>query len=144
MTVPVPFISAIVAAILIILQQCLMLNVGIYRAKTRINVGLGNDNTMERKIRRHANLAENAGLFVATLALLELRGTPSLIVIGFGLIFILCRFSHAIAFSSSVGSHGINIGNGGKVFIIMRIIGATGTAFTGLALGGFLLFTIAG
>lgn len=143
MNLPVPLVSAIVAAILIILQQSLMLNVGMHRAKTSVGVGVGADNTLERKTRRHGNLAENAGLFVATLALTELRGAPSIIVTGFGAVFVLSRIFHAIGFSSLVGSHGPNIAKGGKVFIVMRAIGATGTALTGLALGGFLLFTIA-
>ncbi|MEL6162834.1 MAG: MAPEG family protein [Cyanobacteria bacterium J06628_3] len=142
MNVPVPFISAIVAAILIILQQSLMLNVGMHRAKTSIGVGVGNDNTLERKARRHGNLAENAGLFIATLTIVELRNAPSIIITVFGAIFVVCRILHAIGFSSLVGSHGPNLSSGNKIFIVMRAIGATGTALTGLALGGFLLFTI--
>lgn len=136
----IPIISSTVAAILIILQQLLMINVGMHRAKTSIGVGVGNDMTLERKVRRHGNLAENSALFLATLTLAELRGAPSNIIIGFGGVFIFVRLLHAIGFSSNAGSH---LAKGNKLFMVMRAVGAFGTFFTGLALGGFLLFTIA-
>ncbi|MGB3636228.1 MAG: MAPEG family protein [Rivularia sp. (in: cyanobacteria)] len=138
-TMNVPVISTVVAAILIILQQSLMLSVGMHRAKTQIGVGVGKDDTLERKMRRHGNLAENSALFVVTLALTELRGAPSIIVIGFGAVFVIARFFHAIGFSSLAGSH---LAEGSKMFQMMRAIGAMGTVFTGVALGGFLLFTM--
>lgn len=138
MTIPV--ISSTIAAILIILQQLLMINVGMHRAKTSIGVGFGDDMNLERKIRRHGNLAENSALFLATLTLAELRGAPSNIIIGFGGVFVFVRLMHIIAFSSNAGSH---LAKGSKLFSLLRAVGAFGTFFTGLALGGFLLFTIA-
>ncbi len=135
-----PIVSTIVAAILIILQQSLMLTVGLHRTKLGVGVGVGNDTTLERKVRRHGNLAENAALFVATLALAELCGAPKAIVTGFGSIFVLARFLHTIGFSSSAGSH---LTEGSKIFLFMRAAGAFGTLLTGIGLGGFILFTIA-
>lgn len=134
----VPIISAAVAAILMILQQLLMISVGMHRAKTGTGVGVSNDMILERKVRRHGNLAENAALFVVALTLAELRGTPSAIVVGFGTVFVFARLLHVIGFSSNAGSHLVD---GSKIFLLMRSAGAFGTFFTGLALGGFLLFT---
>ena len=128
-----PIVSAIVAAVLIILQQVLMITVGLHRAKAGIGVGVGSDVNLERKVRRHGNLAENSALFVVTLAISELFGAPTIAVAGFGLAFVVARFSHAIGFSSLAGSH---VGaQGSKAFVIMRAMGAFGTFFTGIGLG---------
>ncbi|NJK62992.1 MAG: hypothetical protein HC921_10220 [Synechococcaceae cyanobacterium SM2_3_1] len=58
-----PLITAGLSGILLATQQLLMLNVGLHRIKLRLGVGYGNDPNLERLIRRHGNLAENAGIF---------------------------------------------------------------------------------
>ncbi len=138
--ITMPVTAAGVAALLIILQQLLMLNVGLHRTKVRVGVGTGADPDLERKIRRHGNLAESSGLFVAALALSELLGAAPAFVLGVGAVFVVARFSHAIGFSSLTGSHLVE---GSPLFLGMRVIGAFGTALSGLALGGLLLYTIA-
>ena len=136
-----PLISAAIAAILIVLQQVLMITVGMHRAKVQIGVGVGDDINLERKMRRHGNLAENAGLFVATLALAEICGVSKPVVLGFGVFFVFARLSHVVGFASLAGSH---VGKeGSKVFPIMRAIGAFGTFLSGVGLGLFLVFAIA-
>ena len=47
----IPVVSAMIASILIVLQQVLMITVGMHRAKVRIGVGVGDDLTLERKMR---------------------------------------------------------------------------------------------
>lgn len=134
-----PLISAAVAAFLIILQMVLMLTVGMYRANKLVPVGVGTDQKLERLARRHGNLAENAGLFLATLAIAELVGISSTIITGFGVAFVVARILHVIGFSSLVGSH---MADGAKVFIAARAIGAFGTALSGIGLGGYLAYVL--
>ena len=134
-----PIISAYAGGILIILQAILMVLAGSYRAKKGINIGVGDDPVMERKIRRHGNLAENAALFVVVLALAEMTVVPHRVVMIIAILFVVARFSHALAFSTVAGSHGAE---GGKIFVLARIIGAFGTFASFLALGGFLLFNL--
>lgn len=67
-----PIVSAITAGALLIVQQLPMLKVGMCRTKVKTGVGYSEDPDLERLSRRHGNLAENTGIFVATLALLEL------------------------------------------------------------------------
>ena len=76
----IPIYAAAAGAFLIILQAILMVAAGSYRVKSGINLGTGEDPVMERKIRRHGNLAENAGLFVAVLALAEMTVVPNIVV----------------------------------------------------------------
>ena len=136
----VPIVSALVAASIIILQQVLMFTVGIHRARASIGVGFGEDQNLERKIRRHGNLAENGALFVATLALAELLGAPQILILGLGGAFVLARLFHAIGMGSLSGSH---LADGGILFKGLRAIGAFTTLFTGIGLGALLVYVSA-
>ena len=135
-----PIVSAVTAGALLIIQQLLMLNVGLYRTKVRTGVGYGEDLDLERLSRRHGNLAENAGIFVATLALLELLAGSVDIVAGFAIAFVVARTAHIIGFSSLAGSH---LKDGSTVFLFLRAGGATFTALVGVATGAYLLFLLA-
>lgn len=132
----IPIYAAAAGAILIILQALLMAAAGAHRGKSGINLGTGDDPVMERKIRRHGNLAENAGLFVAVLALAEMTVVPNIVVQYIAIAFIVARIFHAIALSTAVGSQG---GEGSKFFVFARVIGALGTFISFVALGGYIL-----
>ncbi len=134
-----PAISAATAGSLLILQLLLMLSVGMYRTKVKMGTGYGNDQNLERLGRRHGNLAENAAIFVVTLALLELRVGPTTVVFILGATFVAARLFHAIGFSSLAGSH---LGDGNFFFVLMRMLGAGLTALTGFATAGYLLLNV--
>jgi len=135
----IPIIAALAGAILIILQAMLMMLVGIHRVRAGINLGVGDDPVLERKIRRHGNLAENAALFIVVLALAEMTVVPNEVVKVIAIIFIVARIFHAIALSTLAGSQG---SEGGAVFKALRALGAFGTLGSFLVLGGYLLFGI--
>ena len=134
-----PLITALVAATIIILQQLLMLTVGLHRAQAGIGVGVGDDQNLERKVRRHGNLAENSALFIATLALAEMLGAPQAIVMGFGAAFVGARVFHALGMGSLSGSH---LADGGAIFRTMRALGAFGTLLSGIGLGAYLIYVV--
>lgn len=136
----VPYTAAFVGAILIILQQVLMMITGTYRGKVSVGVGFGSDKDLERKIRRHGNLAENAAIFIVVLGFAEVISGGSLVTTAIGGTFLVARISHAIAFSSLSGSHGQE--NGKRIFVLCRVIGALGTGLSGIALGLYLLFLL--
>ncbi len=132
----IPLITAAAAGAIIILQVVLMIMVGLHRSKAGIFLGTGEDRDMERKIRRHGNLAENSGLFIAALALLEMIGATSSLVTGIAIIFVIGRLAHAFGLSSLVGSHNAP---GSKIFIAGRALGAFATFGTGMVMGVSLL-----
>lgn len=135
-----PYVAASVGAVLIILQQVLMMIAGTYRGKVRIGVGFGEDKTLERKIRRHGNLAENAAIFLVVLGFAEMLSGGGLIVAILGSVFLIARLAHAIAFSSLSGSHGSE--GGGRLFVLCRMLGALGTGLSGILLGLYLLYLL--
>ena len=116
-----------------------MLTVGSHRVKASVGVGFGEDRNLERKIRRHGNLAENAAIFIAALLFVELAGAAGAIVTGFAIVFAIARVSHAIAFTNLHGSH--NTG-GSQFYVAARVAGASGTALSGLALGLYLAYSL--
>jgi uncharacterized membrane protein YecN with MAPEG domain len=134
--VTIPIISAVAAAILVILQAILMILVGIHRIDNRIALGAGDDPTLERKIRRHGNLAENAALFLVVLALAEMTVVPNPVIRIIAIIFVVGRILHAIALSTVAGSHG---SVAGKLFPALRAMGAFSTFGCFMALGYYLL-----
>ena len=132
----IPIIAAVAGAILIILQAILMILVGLHRMRNRVALGTGDDPALERKIRRHGNLAENAALFLVVLALAEMTVVPDDVVRVIAIVFILGRILHAIALSTVAGSHGSATG---KLFPAFRAIGAFSTFGCFIALGFYLL-----
>lgn len=135
-----PHTAATVGAILIILQQILMMNTGSHRAKSQIGVGFADDRHLERKIRRHGNLAENAAIFIIVLSLAEMLSGGAPIIITFGAVFLLARLSHAFAFTSLSGSHEKT--KGGRIFLLCRMLGALTTGLVGITLGGYVLYLL--
>jgi len=135
-----PLYSAALGAFLIVLQVVLMLTVGLHRAKGA-PIGIGDDQELERKVRRHGNLAENSGLFLAVLALLEILAGQIWYVAALCILFSVARLSHAIGFSTLAGSHGTE-GNKSP-FILMRGMGALGTLLTALGSAGAIAVNLA-
>ncbi|MEM8825925.1 MAG: MAPEG family protein, partial [Pseudomonadota bacterium] len=101
------------------------------------------DRVLEQRVRRHGNLAENAALMLAGIALLELLSGQTLTVTLLAFGFAVARLAHAIGFSSLAGSHGENLSGGRKVFALFRIVGAFGTALTGFGAAIAILIALA-
>jgi len=121
-----PYITAITAGIILILQILLALTVSSGRGNT--SLGDGGNPEFHRVIRRHGNLAENAGLFIAGLALLELSKLNMLLLEGLCAAFVLVRLSHAVGMSRP------------DTMNMFRAVGGVGTYLVGLILGAALLW----
>ncbi|MEM9137076.1 MAG: MAPEG family protein [Cyanobacteria bacterium P01_F01_bin.42] len=123
-----PQTTALIAAVMAIFQVMLMLQVGFTRLNTQIGIGSGGNDTLERKIRVHGNLTENAPMFLLLLALLEGIGMSSTIIGVIGLVFFLVRISHAYALTYTSGPHPL------------RTVGAFGTVICLVGTAGTLIF----
>jgi uncharacterized membrane protein YecN with MAPEG domain len=134
-----PIISAATAAILLAMQQLLMLNVGLTRRSLQQGVGYGDNPDLERVVRHHGNLAENAAIFVVTLGFLELSGGVGVAVPWLAALFVGVRLSHIVAFSARAGSHG---GEGRNIFMLLRMVGGAGSGLLGLTTAGLLIYAV--
>ena len=130
--ITLPIYTAALGAFLIVFQVALMLSVGLHRTKGQF-VGIGDDKDLERKVRRHGNLAENSGLFLIVIALFEMLVGQTTYVAVVCILFAAARLFHALGFSSLAGSHGEDLTGARKAFAGMRAMGAFGTLATALA-----------
>jgi uncharacterized protein len=117
MTLHFPFITAVTAVVLSLLQTGLMVYVVAGRWQSSTGLGDGRDQTMLRRIRMHGNLAENAALFLVLLGLTELTGEWRAALPVIAASFVVFRLAHPLGLSRSSGASPC------------RVIGAAGTAF---------------
>lgn len=122
-TVNLPVISAVTAGILIIGQMGLLFAVVFVRRTVHQSLGDGGNAVLIRATRRHGNYAENAAIFVASLALLEMLGAVRPFVFGLAALFIAGRVLHAIGLSME------------KTVNPYRVAGVLATVGAGLGVG---------
>ena len=94
-------VSALTAGVLIITQMALLLTVVGTRRRVRQSLGEAGDPALTRAVRRHGNFAENAAIFVVSLALLEMLGALRLYVVPAAALFVVGRILHAIGLSQT-------------------------------------------
>jgi uncharacterized membrane protein YecN with MAPEG domain len=123
MTVTPPVVSAITAGVLIIAQMGLMFAVAGVRRSLGQALGDGDKPQVLRASRRHGNFAENAAIFVISLALLEMLGGARIFVVGLACLFVFGRLLHAIGLSQT------------NTVNLWRIIGVIVTVAVGVTLG---------
>lgn len=133
-TLHTPTYAALLGGSLLVLQILLMLSVGTYRTGAKKGVGVDGDMKLERLVRRHGNLAENAAIFLIVLTLYEVMFGQTLIVLGTASVFLVARLLHAIGFSSLSGSHLVDAQGAGSSFVLMRAAGAGLTALSSLVI----------
>lgn len=138
-----PVYSALLGGALLILQILLMLSVGLHRTRVRKGVGVDGDVKLERQVRRHGNLAENAAIFVVVLALYELNFGQTGLAFVTGSVFFVARLLHLCGFASAQGSHLVGASGFGAPFVLMRASGALLTALSSLVLAGALIVRMA-
>jgi len=126
-----PVVAAITGGILIILQAILMFAAANQRRQHGPSLGEASDPAMIRAVRRHGNLAENAGIFVACVALLEMLGGSRYWVEILCAVFVVARLSHAL---------GLSMQNTNNAF---RIAGVIMTAVAAIAVGIRLIWVAA-
>jgi len=121
---PITLTIAGAAAILLV-----WLAARVSRLRRHYKIGLG-DNGNEallRRIRAHANYAENMPVFLILLALLELAGANRWALWAAGIAFILARIVHAF-------------GMDGPSKLRLRVIGMTVSTLVLIGLAGYAIF----
>ena len=95
-----PIVTGLTAAALGILNVILVVYVGMARAKYKVHLGDGGYDALNRRVRMHGNLAENAPIFLILLGLAELTGRYHMTVAILGPLFVLFRIIHPIGLST--------------------------------------------
>ena len=123
-----PIISAYLAAFFGIFQMLLLIAVSAKRGSENTILGDRGSDELLYRIRRHANLTENLPIFLIVLTLLELTGGPEKIVLGFAVLFLVARLSHAAGLSGTDRPARTNAPRAlGTVGTLLSVIGASAT-----------------
>lgn len=123
----VPATTALTAGALTLLQITLAFLVSGARGRFATWIGAGGNPVLERLQRRHANLAENAALFLAGFLILDMSASAPHALPLLCAAFIAARLCHAI---------GLSFSNTGNLF---RLAGGVGTYLIGFVLGAMLI-----
>jgi uncharacterized membrane protein YecN with MAPEG domain len=87
-------ITLTIAGAAAILNIWLAMRVGRLRRALKVNVGDGGDERVLRRMRAHANFAENMPIALILIALIELATGGGLLLWGAGILFVLARIAH--------------------------------------------------
>ena len=101
--VQLPLYTGVTTALLIVFQLVLMFRVITSRGETEVLIGTGGVEALEQRIRAHGNFVENTPLFLIGLALAEMIGGSSILILSLAGAFVAGRLGHAIGFSMSTG-----------------------------------------
>jgi uncharacterized membrane protein YecN with MAPEG domain len=94
-----PRITALYAGLLLLLFLALTVRVLVRRYKAQVVLGTGGDRLLERAVRVHANCAEYAPIFLATLLAAELCGAPAVALHIAGVAMLAGRLAHGVGMS---------------------------------------------
>jgi len=130
--VHMPLYTGMFAAALMTLQIVLMGLVIGRRGNNNVLIGTGGVDAVERAVRAHGNLIENAPMLLVCLALIELIGGSDIWVLALGSAFLIGRLMHAIGLSISLG------------VTVWRFIGTVGSMITMLIAAGYLAYLVLG
>lgn len=89
-------ITLVFAAGLALINVWLSFRVGQVRRAERVSVGDGGNERVVRRMRAHANFAENAPLVLILVGLIEFAASPSVWLWAVAALFLLARVLHAI------------------------------------------------
>lgn len=89
-------ITPIYIAILGLLFLPFTMRVGLYRMKTKVLIGTGDDPELVRRVRGHANFIETVPIAISLLLVMELLGASDVWLHVLGLALVLGRIFHYV------------------------------------------------
>lgn len=115
-------ITLTIAGACAILHVWLSLRVSRLRRPLKIGVGDGGNEMLLRRMRAHANFAENAPLALILLGLVELGTGGSLWLWGAGILFVLGRIAHAFGMDRA-GANPLRVGGIAASWLVLLGLG---------------------
>ncbi len=127
-TISLLSVSPLYVALLGLLWVPLTLRVGLYRVRTKINLGDGGDQELLRRMRGHGNFIESVPLALVLLVVMELSGASPTWLHGLGVLLVAGRISHYLGVT-------------GLGPFLCRPVGMISTITVYLVSGGWLLYS---
>jgi uncharacterized protein len=79
------------------------------RTKKKISLGHGNDDTLQKMIRAHANFTEYVPFILLLILLTEYRQMPQLFLVFLVVLLVLGRYIHAYHFHTNQNGHRLRV-----------------------------------
>ncbi len=114
----VPTVSLVLAASLAILNVWLSLRVGQVRRSEKVSVGDGGNDRVIRRMRAHANFAENAMIVLALVLVIELAVGTSVWLWAAAALFVVARVLHGLG----MDGWGAGRGAGTAVTFLLQLV----------------------
>jgi len=102
MSVPVPAITALYAALQGLVMAALLIPLGRLRSRTNVSIYDGGNPELAVAIRRHANWTEYVPFALLLMLLLELCGASAGLLHGLGLALLAARIAHPLGLDATV------------------------------------------
>jgi len=102
MSVPVPAITALYAALQGLVMAALLIPLGRLRGRTNVSIYDGGNPELAVAIRRHANWTEHVPFALLLMLLMELNGASKGLLHGLGLALLAARIAHPIGLDATV------------------------------------------
>jgi uncharacterized membrane protein YecN with MAPEG domain len=115
-------ITLTIAGAFAILHVWLSLRVSRLRRPLKVAVGDGGHEILARRMRAHANFAENVPIFLVLLALIELATGGALWLWGTAILFVLARIAHAFGMDRP-GANPLRVGGIAASWIVLLGLG---------------------
>jgi uncharacterized protein len=115
-------ITLTIAGAAAILHIWLSLRVSRLRRPLQIGVGDGGNDVLARRMRAHANYAENMPIFLILLGFVELATGGNLWLSGAAILFILARIAHAFGMDRP-GANPLRVGGIGISWLVLLGLG---------------------
>lgn len=113
------WITPLYAGLLGLLLVVLAFNVSRYRVGLKIAAGDAGHPGLQRAIRAHANLTENAPLGLILLAAVEVQGFSAPVIHVLGILLVLGRAMHGFGLSRNIGR---SVGRAGGILLTWIMI----------------------
>ena len=123
MPLPITLASAAAAALVNIWLSARVVTA---RRPLKISVGDGGDDVVLRRMRAHANFAENMPIFLILLAALEIAGGDRTILVATATAFVIARIAHGIGMDGGAAAR-------------LRMLGMMTTTIAILVLAGYAI-----
>lgn len=117
-------ITALYAALLVVVLTWLTYKVGMMRGKTGVSLLHGDDMELAEAIRRHGNFVEAVPIALILMGLIEANGGNGVFLHVVGALLVICRIAHPLGLHHDRAAHPLRAVGAGGTFLLTIVLGA--------------------
>lgn len=115
-------ITALYAALLMLIMAYLGFKIGSLRGSTGISIFWGDNMEVAVAMRRHANFTENIPMALVLMAIVEINGGNAIFLHVMGVVLVLARIAHPIGLQHDSIAHPLRAAGAGGTILAMIVL----------------------